>query len=656
MAGGATKDRKNVDRKSAGGRARHVFRMVLVLALLAVAGCFGWLAYEYSKLDIPAPDAFALSQASRAYYSDGVTEIGALSTESRKVIDCTALPGYVGNAIVASENRTFWTDGGIDVKGIARALFNNATTGSRQGGSTITQQYAERYYLGQTDTYEGKVREALLAVKIARTQSKETVLCNYMNTIYFGRGAYGIEEASLRYFGVPAAQMTMPQAALLAGIIPAPSVWDPAVSHSQAERRFMRVIAIMREDGYITSEEANTALMPDTVEPSSADSLSWSGPNGYLLSLVSSELTASGALAAVDLAQGGYTVVTTLDAGLQDAMVQAVSRTGNPDGVETGAMAADPTTGAVLAAWGGEDYAAKQLNNATQAVYEPGSTMKAFSLIAASQAGVPMAADCSAGAGGGAASAEGDESGANGADDGMPSGCYDGDSPQYFAGIATPVANAHDRSYGTVNLTQATAASVNTVFMQVAEDVGPATVAEIAHDAGISSDLTDDSPFITLGIDAVTVRDMTQAYATIAAGGMRTALHTVARVTGPAGTVIYEAGGLESTQAFAASDAANATSALKTVFQTGGTAAGEGAALAANGVDTNDLAGKTGTANDATARSIVGYTPGIVTTFAVWNPGSDGSALKLPEWNGNEACEGLPGAMFTRFMTTALAR
>ena len=156
------------------------------------------------------------------YYADGKTPIGNLSAQNRTIIACDTLPKYVGNAVVASENQTFWSDSGIDLKGIARALVNNVTKGTRQGGSTITQQYAERYYLGQTDTYLGKLHEAILALKITQSQSKSQILCNYLNTIYLGRGTYGIEAAARSYFNKPAKDLTIEESALIAGIIPSP--------------------------------------------------------------------------------------------------------------------------------------------------------------------------------------------------------------------------------------------------------------------------------------------------------------------------------------------------------------------------------------------------------------------------------------------------
>lgn len=602
---------------------------IVGILLLALAGGIGALAYEYSRIEIPEPDAFAVAQASTVYYSDGTTEIGRLSGNDRHIIDCSTLPDYVGNAVVASENRTFWTDSGIDLKGIARALFTNITTGSRQGGSTITQQYAERYYLGETKTYPGKVKEALLALKISQTQDKSTVLCNYMNTIYFGRGAYGIEEAAQRYYGKPAADMTLSEAAMLAGIIPSPSTWDPAQDPDTAQQRFERVISIMAEDGTIPQADADAASMPATIDYTPSVSGDYGGNTGYLLSMVANELQDADAFSRDDVASGGYSVVTTLDKNKQAAMESVASPSGNglnePDGVQTGAMSADPRTGAIVALWGGEDYQAKQLNNATQAHYQPGSTMKAFALVGAAQNGVNM-----------------------------DTTMFNGDSPQTYAGLATPVANYGDTSYGQISLSQATAYSVNTVFMRVTERLGAGTVAQIAQEAGVSSTLSSDSPFVTLGIDGVTVQDMTQAYSTIANQGTKTRLHIVASVTDSSGARVYAAAGAgdasagAGTRVFDANVANMATAAMRCTmtYGTGASAAKEVG---------HTMAGKSGTANDNTASSFIGYTPSLVTTFAIWYPGADGSAQPLPSWNGHDYAAGLSTRLFADYMKQALA-
>ena len=170
--------RANGPKKNRTKRKHLVLKWVLgIFAALLTAG-IGLFAYMYVTTSVPEPEAFALAEKTTVYYSDGTTEIGSYAEQNREIIDCSVLPDYVGNAIVSSEDRSFYTNKGIDLVGIARALYNNLTTGSRQGGSTITQQYAERYYLGETTSYSGKLREAFLAIKIAQQQDKSQVLCN----------------------------------------------------------------------------------------------------------------------------------------------------------------------------------------------------------------------------------------------------------------------------------------------------------------------------------------------------------------------------------------------------------------------------------------------------------------------------------------------
>ena len=202
------------------------FSILTVFLGVFIAGMAVFL-YLYNTLTVPAPDDLALAQKTTVYYSDGTTEMGTLGDINRQIIDTTTLPDYVSKTIVASEDRTFYTNSGVDLKGIFRALVNNLRGGARQGGSTLTQQYVERYYVGETTSYTGKLKEAVLAIKINREKSKDEVIGAYMNTIYFGRGAYGIDAAAQAYFGHGASQLTLSESALLAAVIPAPSAWDP---------------------------------------------------------------------------------------------------------------------------------------------------------------------------------------------------------------------------------------------------------------------------------------------------------------------------------------------------------------------------------------------------------------------------------------------
>ena len=604
------------------GKSKHlILKWVLGITGALLALGIGAFAYLYATTEIPQPESIAVAENTTVYYADGTTPIGTFSEQNREIIDCSVLPDYVGQAVVASEDRSFYTNRGIDLVGIARAFWNNLTTGSRQGGSTITQQYAERYYLGETTSYLGKAREAILALKIAQAQDKDQVLCNYMNTIYLGRGTYGIQAAAKAYFGKEAKDLTVAEAAMLAGIIPSPSSWDPAVDPEQAQARFTRVLRIMQEDGYITAQEQQEAQFPQTIEYTQQNS--YQGANGYLLQMVRDELTGDGTFSAEQLDTGGYAIVTTIDKSKQDLMYSVVSPAQNgmqgviPDGMEFGAISVNAKDGSIISVYAGEDYLTKQLNQATQSVYEIGSTMKPMALLGAIQEGVNLDT------------------------------VFNGNSPRKFDGIADPVGNFGNMSYGNVNLYTATAQSLNTVYMDVQAKLGTQRIAEIAKEAGAESDALDGTnPFTVLGNNALTTKDVARMYATIANQGNRPNIHIVSSVKNTDGEDIYKAP-TETTQVFDANDTALVTKAMTGTVQNG--TATEALAVGHN------LAMKTGTANDSYAASTVGFTPSVVSVFAMWYPDANGNPQEVPAFGGWSGGSDYPVHLFTQYMTQALA-
>lgn len=604
------------------GKSKHlILKWVLGITGALLALGIGAFAYLYATTEIPQPESIAVAENTTVYYADGTTPIGTFSEQNREIIDCSVLPDYVGQAVVASEDRSFYTNRGIDLVGIARAFWNNLTTGSRQGGSTITQQYAERYYLGETTSYLGKAREAILALKIAQAQDKDQVLCNYMNTIYLGRGTYGIQAAAKAYFGKEAKDLTVAEAAMLAGIIPSPSSWDPAVDPEQAQARFTRVLRIMQEDGYITAQEQQEAQFPQTIEYTQQNS--YQGANGYLLQMVRDELTGSGTFSAEQLDTGGYAIVTTIDKSKQDLMYSVVSPAQNgmqgviPDGMEFGAISVNAKDGSIISVYAGEDYLTKQLNQATQSVYEIGSTMKPMALLGAIQEGVNLDT------------------------------VFNGNSPRKFDGITDPVGNFGNMSYGNVNLYTATAQSLNTVYMDVQAKLGTQRIAEIAKEAGAESDALDGTnPFTVLGNNALTTKDVARMYATIANQGNRPNIHIVSSVKNTDGEDIYKAP-TDTTQVFDANDTALVTKAMTGTVQNG--TATEALAVGHN------LAMKTGTANDSYAASTVGFTPSVVSVFAMWYPDANGNPQEVPAFGGWSGGSDYPVHLFTQYMTQALA-
>lgn len=602
-------------------RTKHpiIFWALIVVFTPIILGILT-VAWMYVTTDIPQPDKIAMADKTKVYYADGKTEIGSFAEQNREIINCSVLKPYVGNAIIASENRSFYKDGGIDLKGIGRAIIHNVTSKGRWGGSTITQQYAERYYLGETKTYLGKLHEAILALKIAQTQDKNTVLCNYMNTIYLGRGAYGIQAAAKAYFGVEAKDLTLSQAAMLAGIIPAPSSWDPAIMPKEANMRFKRVLRIMLKDKYITSEEYKNAKMPQTINQTKQNM--YAGPQGYLLQMVRSELTSGGAFTKEDLDTGGYRIITTIDKAKQDLMFNVASPTAGargitPQGVQTGAMSVNPKDGSIISVYAGDDYLSKPLNNATQALYEPGSTMKPFALIGAIQAGTNL------------------------------NTLFNGNTGLKFRGIDKPVNNFANTNWGIINLYKATANSVNTPFMALQEKLGQKGVANTAVLAGLNAQrVNGKNPFTVLGNDPVHISEIARAYSTIANQGRRPDLHIVSSVKNPDGKEFYRAPTVGK-QVFAAADMALAIKAMQGVVQ-------YGTSPEVRGVG-KPIAGKSGTANDASACSFVGFTPSVLTVFAIWHPDAQGNPLPVPTFRGYPGGIGYSAHLFTRYMRAALA-
>lgn len=616
--GRGLKTRPNISPNSKPRKRHRILKWTLsiigCLFLLAIAA----FVYLYVTTEVVPPEKQALAQKTTVYFSDGTTPVGTYAEQNREIINCTPLPKYVSQAIIASENRSFYSDSGIDLKGIGRALLNNVTKGTRQGGSTITQQYAERYYLGETTSYTGKLREAILALKITQTEDKDGVLCNYMNTIYLGRGAYGIQAASQAYFGKDAKDLSLAEAAALAGIIPAPTSWDPAVNPTQAESRFHRVLSIMQEDGYINSKEQHDALMPKTIDYSPQNV--YQGPNGYLLRMVRTELSSGkkAPFTADELDTGGYKIVTTIDKDKQDLMNQVASPTNPakhlPEGLQVGGISVNPKDGSIISFYAGDDYLKNQLNNASQAHFQVGSTMKVFTLLGAIQSGVNL------------------------------NTVFNGNSPRTFQSVGKSVANAENISYGYVNLYSALANSVNTAFMDLNEHVTAKKTAQVAHTAGIEGKIDDSTTFDALGLDALTAYDLTQGYQTIANGGKKVDLHLVSHVADSKDQELYTPSTVGE-QVFNSNQVALLQKAMTGTVQ-------YGTATQAKAVG-KTIAAKTGTANDDTAASIAGFTPSVLTTFGIWYPGADGSAQKIPNFAGYPHGSGYPTYLFTQYMKKA---
>ena len=604
-------DKKSPKKKRFRWAKRIGFGILTIFLGFFIVGMAVFL-YLYNTLSVPAPADLALAQKTTVYYADGTTEMGSLGEINRQIVDTTKIPDYVSKAIVASEDRTFYTNSGVDVKGILRALVNNLRGGARQGASTLTQQYVERYFVGKTtDTYGGKLKEAVLAIKINREQSKDEVIGAYMNTIYFGRGAYGIDAAAQAYFGHGADQLTLSESALLAAVIPAPSAWDPAVNPDKAKERWERDLNLMVEDGWITQAERDAAVFPETIDPDTLNSESMTGTNGYLMAQVKEELLASGQFDEDKIGQGGLRITSTIDKEHQEQAVAAAEGMNEVDGWDptyqhVALSSMDPETGEILAEYAGADYEKRQQNAVTQDIAMAGSSFKPFALLANARLG------------------------------GTVYDTYSGKSPQYFRGMGTPVSNDGGYSFGNVTLVKATAYSMNTVFVGLNDDVEPENTMKAAIDAGIPEDTVglNDELLNVLGPSSPHNIDLATAYSTIANGGQRVTPHIVKKVEDSNNKLVYS-GDVEPTRVFDVEEVSSIMPALEAVTKGDGTA---------NRVDNSIArlvtAGKTGTSSDQLSAQFIGFVPGMVTAVSMYQSDADGNSVPLDDVGGLDQFHG----------------
>ena len=598
-------DKKSPKKKRFRWAKRIGFGILTIFLGFFIVGMAVFL-YLYNTLSVPAPADLALAQKTTVYYADGTTEMGSLGEINRQIVDTTKIPDYVSKAIVASEDRTFYTNSGVDVKGILRALVNNLRGGARQGASTLTQQYVERYFVGKTtDTYGGKLKESVLALKINREKSKDEVIGAYMNTIYFGRGAYGIDAAAQAYFGHGAADLTLSEAALIAAVIPAPSAWDPAISPGKARERWGRDLNLMLEDGWITQAQRDAAVFPETIDPDTLNSESMSGTNGYLMAQVKSELLASGQFDEDKISQGGLRITSTIVKDYQDQAVEAAEsmnqvRGWDPKYQHVALSSMDPATGEIFAEYAGPDFEERQQNAVTQDIAMAGSSFKPFALLANARLG------------------------------GSVYDIYSGKSPQYFEGLDTAVANDGGYSFDNVTLVRATEYSMNTAFVALNDDVGPKNTRQAAVDAGIPEDtfgLTDELLNV-LGSASPHNIDLATAYSTIANGGERVSAHIVKKVEDSRNKLLFS-GDVDPVRVFDVEEISSIMPALEAVTKGDGTANNIDPAI-----DRLVTAGKTGTSSDQLSAQFIGFVPGMVTAVSMYQSDELGNSVPLDDVGG----------------------
>jgi len=597
-------------------------RRLLWLALLIGAIATSVFAVALARTNVPTPNELATSEATIVYYADGKNEVGRLGEATRRSVTLDDIPVDVQQAVLAAEDRDFYNHGGISPIGIARAAFNNVTGGNTQGGSTITQQYAKIAYLSQDRTWTRKINEALLAFKLETVVSKDQILEDYLNTIYFGRNANGIEAASIAYFGKNVNELDFTEGAVLASVIKSPSTFALDENIKELRGRWNYVLDSMVETGAISQKQRDSTAFPEILPLKQGDRLG--GQVGFLLTAVEQQLLAQG-FDEEEIQRGGLTVISSFDRRAQRAAQRAVKNNGPESGTEglrIGLAAVRPGTGEVLAMYGGSDFIQDQINNATRPFAQAGSTFKPFALAAALEQGIPLQS------------------------------LWNGDSPSTVNGYT--FSNYGDNSYGTVSLLQATELSINSAYVELEADIGVGSVAEAALGAGIPADtpgMNLDSLDLTfvLGTASPSGLNVATAYATFADGGTRTGNTFITKVTGSNGGLLYEYEA-ESTSVFDADIANTVNYALQKVVTAGTAKAAQALGRPAGA--------KTGTTDDNKSAWFAGYTPQIAAAVLMAKEDAEGIPISMSGTGGLRTVTGgsFPAAIWTAFMKDALKK
>lgn len=587
------------------------------LCLAAFAPGIGVVSSAHSGDDKVDVVFSQLSSRTIVYDSSG-KEIGRLGLEDRDPVDLKEVPEIMKEAVVASEDRTFWTNPGVDARAIARAMTSNVDAGGvAQGGSTITQQLVKNRVLTNEKTVSRKIKEAVIAYRITQSHSKTEILQEYLNTVYFGQGSYGIKSAVERFFQHPLSEMTLSEAALLTALIPNPESWNPFVFPDRARERRAEVLSLLKKEGIITeAEEKEANVVPLPTERPSAELK----PQNYQVAEVQRLLLEDGRLGATPqerynkVLRGGLKVYTSYDSDLQAAAQKAVDEKLPNQPPFTAAMVVmERNTGKVVAMVGGPGFEDAKFNLATQGERQSGSTFKIVTLAAALNNGF------------------------------SPNDTVSGSSPCAVKPEGYPVWNTSNAEggAGTGSLRNATVHSVNCAYARLISAVGVETTAEMAERLGIDHDVPA-LPSITLGTDEATPLEMTTVYNTISTGGTRHDPVFITKVEGPEGEVIFEER-YTGTRVLNENVALTVNDILRGVI-TGGT--GTGAR-----VPGHDAAGKTGTTENYGDAWFCGMT--MQYTSCVWM-GDPAARTPMRSVGGRTVFGGtFPASIWKQFMVSA---
>lgn len=626
----AARRRRGSKKKSAHSLPFRIVRAVLLtlasLVLLAVLTFIGL----YLFIDIPKANTQATQAVSVVYYADGKTEMGRFTTTNRDPVELNKVPIDVQHAFIAAEDRSFYSNRGISPTGIARAFINDFTgDGGSQGGSTLTQQWVKNYFLTQDKTVTRKVKEVVISLKVDQEMSKDEILQAYLNNVYFGRGTYGIQAASQSYFHKDVSQLTTVEGAFLASVVNNPENMDPSVgpnSEQRANERMAYTLNGMVKMGWLTAEERNKAVMPKFYPRQPIKYAD--GPQGYVIASVRGELSRKLKLSQEDIDRGGLRITTTIDKRAQDAAVTAVEKH-TPDTLlgklHTGLVAERANDGGVVAMYGGADYdpVKSPYSDADQAMLQTASSMKLYTAIAALQHGKSVDTQ------------------------------YNGNN--YLPiGAGKYVQNNQNESWGWQPISNMLAYSINTAFVRLNREIGPANTLEAAQASGMPKTLggmNDTNILNVLGTGDSRVVDQATGYNTLNSGGVFHDRHLISTVKSFDGKYSYTV----DTKGKRVYDKAIADDLTWALGKTGvyGTAAGAQDELG------RAMASKTGTASGNKYLWFNGFTPGQITTSVGMYYSTDGkTAQPMQNLPGVTASDvygaGLPRKVWVDFMDAAL--
>ncbi|MFI5684563.1 transglycosylase domain-containing protein [Streptomyces sp. NPDC051636] len=637
------------------------WRLVSGLFIGFVGSLVALFGVGYFMVGIPSENVAAQSQNNVYYWANGKQMVATGTGVNRQNVTIDQIPEAMQWAVISAENKSFYSDSGVDPMGIARALVNMARGGQTQGGSTITQQFVKNTYLSQQQTVSRKFREMLISIKVGTKLQKKQILQGYLNTSYYGRGAYGIQAAAQTYYGVDAVKLTPSQCAVLAALLKGPTYYDPAgnpdldksatqdANTRRSKERWHWILGEMHKDKHITDAQYQEAIKKYPTPQGRKATKGMTGQISYLADTAKKYVLAHSDITEAQFDKGGYQIYTTFDKDKVNALSAAVKKiekqrldpkTRKLDKyVQFGAASVVPNDGAIVALYGGDGYENGHFtNNADTSGVPVGSTWKPFVLAAAMEYGTY----------------ETDGVGLsplskyNGNDHlkvRRPDGTYflNKDNSTFFQN------NESDRAWGYITLRKAMEQSVNTPFVQLGVDVGLTKVRDVAKAAGIlDASFSTLNPSFAIGTSTPSAIRMADAYATFAASGKQADPYSVTAVKKD-GQELQGFTKPKTTRAMDANVANNVTDTLENVIQNG---TGQNAKALGR-----TAAGKTGTTDSNKSAWFVGYTQQLSTSVAMFreNP-KDHELLSMNGTAGVESIHGgdIPTSVWTEYMKAAL--